>query len=141
MYALGIKLRRKVCHGRRPKKILYAEDNADIAKVCLMTLEKLGKFEVLHCPDGFDALENFPKFSPQLLLLDVMMPGMDGPETLQKIRTLPNGEHVPAIFITAKAQNSEQEEYMTFDGVVGVIVKPFNPMTLCDEMRTLWGKT
>ena len=121
-------------------KILYVEDDMDIATVCKMTLKKLGGFEVLHCDSGFLALESFAGFSPQLLLLDVMMPEMDGEETLKKIRELPGGQEVPAIFITAKAQTYEQEQYTSLKGVVGVIVKPFNSMELCATVRDLWQK-
>ncbi len=121
-------------------KILYVEDDMDIAAVCKMTLKKLGGFEVLHCDSGFLALDSFADFSPQLLLLDMMMPEMDGEETLQKIRELPGGEDIPAIFITAKAQTYEQEQYTSLKGVVGVIVKPFNPMELCTIVRNLWQK-
>tara|TARA_R110000765_G_scaffold50657_1_gene102846 strand:+ start:1845 stop:2096 length:252 start_codon:yes stop_codon:yes gene_type:complete len=74
---------------------------------------------------------------PQLVLLDVMMPGMDGPEALRRIRQLPQGRDLPAIFMTAKAQVHEQDEYIAM-GALGVIVKPFEPVSLSATIRQMW---
>ncbi|WP_417480906.1 response regulator [Maricaulis sp.] len=120
------------------KRILYVEDVASIATVAVMVLEDLGGFEVRHFLSGQAALEALPDFAPQLLLLDVMMPGMDGPETLRRIRELPEGRDLPAIFMTAKAQVHEQDEYIAM-GALGVIVKPFEPISLSDTIREMWN--
>ena len=119
------------------RNILYVEDDADIAEVALMTLEALGGFSVVHCPSGHAALAQFRAVAPQLVLMDVMMPGMDGPETLGRLRHLPGGAQVPVIFMTARAQLHEQAAYRAL-GALGVIVKPFDPITLCEEITQIW---
>ncbi|WP_417492254.1 response regulator [Maricaulis sp.] len=119
------------------KRILYVEDVGSIATVAVMVLEDLGGFEVRHFLSGQEALDALPGFAPQLVLLDVMMPGMDGPETLRRIRELPEGRDLPAIFMTAKAQVHEQDEYIAM-GALGVIVKPFEPVSLSQTIRDMW---
>lgn len=119
------------------KKILYVEDDEDIAEVGQMTLEDIGGFDVKYCSSGKAALESFIEYRPQLVLMDVMMPEMDGTETLSKLRELDGGENTPVIFMTAKAQTHEQISYIKM-GVLGVIVKPFDPMKLCDDIILLW---
>jgi len=119
------------------KNILYVEDEEDIATVVVMTLEELGDFEIKHCPCGQEALDAFPEFDPQLVILDVMMPGMDGPATLANLRKFKGADEVPVIFMTAKAQAHEQQRYMNL-GAIGVITKPFDPMTLPDAVTELW---
>jgi CheY-like chemotaxis protein len=119
------------------RKILYVEDVAPIAMVTVMALEDLGGFHVRHYLSGQEALAALPADSPQLALLDVMMPGMDGPEVLRRIREMPEGRDLPAIFITAKAQVHEQDEYIAM-GALGVIVKPFEPISLSDTIRHMW---
>tara|TARA_R110002124_G_scaffold47694_3_gene141516 strand:- start:37 stop:435 length:399 start_codon:yes stop_codon:yes gene_type:complete len=119
------------------KKILYVEDVSSIATVAVMVLEDLGGFEVRHFLSGQEAVDALPAFEPQLVLLDVMMPGMDGPEALRRIRQLPQGRDLPAIFMTAKAQVHEQDEYIAM-GALGVIVKPFEPVSLSDTIRKMW---
>jgi len=119
------------------QKILYVEDDDLIAEIVVMTLEDLGGFEVVHASSGKEALSIFPVFQPQLILLDVMMPGMDGVETLKNIRELESDTHVPAVFVTAKAQAHEQDLYTSF-GAVGVIVKPFDPETLCAKIDAFY---
>ena len=78
-------------------------------------------------------------FAPDLILMDVMMPVMDGPKTLEKIRQIPQVAHIPVIFMTAKVQVHEQGAYLAL-GAKGVIVKPFDPMTLSDQIVALWTK-
>tara|TARA_R110000868_G_scaffold5138_5_gene31789 strand:+ start:16861 stop:17256 length:396 start_codon:yes stop_codon:yes gene_type:complete len=119
------------------KKILYIEDVKSIAMVAVMVLEDLGGFEVRHFLSGQEAIDALPDFAPQLVLLDVMMPGMDGPEALRRIRELPEGRDLPAIFMTAKAQVHEQDDYIAM-GALGVIVKPFEPISLSDTIREMW---
>ncbi len=119
------------------KKILYVEDDEDIAEVATMTLEEIGGFEVKHCISGVQALGNLPKFNPQLILMDVMMPEMDGPQTLKHMQQKGIADKIPVVFMTAKAQTHQQEEYKQM-GAVGVIVKPFDPMTLCQQITRLW---
>ena len=118
-------------------KILYVEDDPIIAELAGMVLTTFGGFDVQHCASGAEAIAAFPQFAPHLLLLDVMMPEMDGPQTLQNIRSITNGENVPAVFMTARVQVHERESYMQL-GAVGVIPKPFDPMTLSDQIAEMW---
>jgi len=118
------------------KKILYVEDEADIQTVAKLALESVGGFEVLICGSGTEAIDQAPDFGPDVLLLDVMMPGMDGPDTLVALKRLPELKNALAIFLTAKAMPSEIERYKEL-GALDVIPKPFDPMTLADQVRRI----
>ena len=121
-------------------RVLYVEDEPDIREVTEFALEDEG-FELIPCPSGQEALERATELdrAPDLLLLDVMMPGMDGPTTLQRLRELPQMSATPAIFMTAKVQPAEVAQYQAL-GALGVIAKPFDAMTLADEIRALLEK-
>jgi len=118
-------------------KILYVEDDPDIQTVAKMALEMLGGFELEVCGDGYQALEKAQAFAPDLFLLDMMIPGMTGIQTLDRLRALPGLEKVPAIFMTAKIQNHEIEAYKR-QGVLGLIPKPFDPMALANDINSIW---
>ena len=120
------------------KKILYVEDEADIQAVASIALEAVGGFELEICSSGEEALRKAEVFSPDLLLLDVMMPGMDGPTTLEKLREKPSLSETPAIFMTAKVQNNEIEHFKKV-GALDVIPKPFDPMKLAEQIEKIWG--
>lgn len=122
------------------QRVLYVEDDADIRTIALLALETVGGVEVKACPSGAEALEAARSFQPDLLLLDVMMPGMDGPTTLAGLRQLPLTAKVPVVFMTAKVQASEVEHYRSL-GAVGVITKPFDPMTLASQVEDLWQRS
>ncbi|MEH6727917.1 MAG: response regulator [Hyphomicrobiales bacterium] len=121
------------------KRILIVEDDESIAEIVELTLEDLGGFEVFHCSSGDYALDMLRKHRPQLVLLDVMMPRMDGPETLRQMRLCPEFDDIPVIFVTARAQVHEQAQYASI-GAAGIIVKPFDPITLCDDITLMWKK-
>ena len=121
------------------KRILHVEDDRSIQAVARLALETLGGFEVLSCLSGQDALDQVQGFNPDFILLDVMMPGMDGPETLSKLRELVDIEQVPVAFMTAKVQPQEIEQYRLL-GAREVIVKPFDPMTLAAQVRSIWSR-
>lgn len=118
-------------------KILYVEDDVDIAMVARLALEAVGGFNVLHCTSGQEALDSFLPFNPQLVLVDVMMPIMDGIQTLANLRLMPQAKETPVIFMTARAQMHEQASYLEL-GALGVIVKPFDPMTVSDNIKRMW---
>jgi len=120
-------------------KILYVEDEPDIQAVTKLALEEIGGFNLELCSNGDEALAKAVNFAPDLLLLDVMMPGMDGPTTLKALREIPQLANTPAIFMTAKVQPHEVEEYKAL-GAVDVIAKPFDPMTLSDNLRNIWNR-
>ena len=119
------------------QKILYVEDEPDIQAVTKLALEEIGGFTLEVCSNGDEALSKAIAFAPDLLLLDVMMPGMDGPTTLKALRELTEIRNIPAIFMTAKVQPHEVQEYKDL-GAIDVIAKPFDPMTLSDNLRNIW---
>ncbi len=121
------------------QSIMYVEDDPDIQVVARMALEALGGFAVTVCSSGEEALTAAVAEAPDLFLLDVMMPGMDGPATLAALRREPSLADVPVIFITAKVQTSEVEYYTSL-GAVAVISKPFDPMTLAADVRAIWER-
>lgn len=118
------------------KRILYVEDDDDIRTVAKLALEAVGGFEVLDCALGAKAIAEGPAFAPELILLDVMMPEMDGPTTLRALRQIDSMADVPVIFMTAKVMQSEVAEYMEM-GALGVIPKPFDPMALADRIKEI----
>ena len=119
------------------KKIMYVEDEPDIQAVAKLALEALGGFQVKICSSGQEALDSVLAFAPDLILLDVMMPGMDGPSTLKALRDLSELSKTPVIFMTAKVQPQELLQYKSL-GAVDVIPKPFDPMTLADTVKKIW---
>lgn len=121
------------------KRILYVEDEPDIQVVAKLALEMLGGYTLKICSSGAEALKQAPDFKPQLILLDVMMPVMDGPSTLKLLRTLPEFAATPIIFMTAKVQPGEIAGYKEI-GAVDVIPKPFDPMTLSGQVRNIWER-
>ena len=118
-------------------RILYVEDQQDIRIVAKMALEAVGGFTVIACASGKEALNSAPAAMADLLLLDIMMPGMDGPSTLKSLRELPATAHTPVIFMTAKVQTAEVAQYMGL-GALQVIPKPFDPMELSAQIRRIW---
>jgi CheY-like chemotaxis protein len=120
-------------------RILYVDDDDDIRTVAVFALEAIGNFEMAAFGSGKEALEGADEFGPQLLLLDVMMPEMDGPSVLAEFRRRERTAATPVIFMTAKVQQSEIDQFMAL-GAIDVIAKPFDPMTLPDLIRAAWAK-
>jgi CheY-like chemotaxis protein len=118
-------------------RILMVEDEPDIQAVARVALETVGGFQVEMCSSGNEALEKVLGCAPDLILMDVMMPGLDGPSTLQALRSDPATAKFPVIFITAKVQPHEVSRFRDI-GALGVIAKPFDPMTLASTIRSLW---
>lgn len=121
------------------KKILHVEDEPDILEITRMTLEAVGGLSVESCLSGVEALDKAKGFNPDLFLLDVMMPEMDGPTLLAKLRAMDHVRDVPAVFMTAKSQAHEIERFKQL-GAVDVIVKPFDPMTVCILLHDIWNR-
>ena len=121
----------------KPERVLYVEDDPDIRAVAQIALEMVGGLNLRVCSSGTEALQAAESFRPDLLLLDVMMPGMDGPTTLARLRQLSQTASTPVIFMTAKVQASEVAYYRSL-GALGVIAKPFDPMSLAAQVRQLW---
>jgi CheY-like chemotaxis protein len=120
------------------QRILVVDDEPDILAVIRTTLRARGDFEVEVCACGQDALEVAPRFAPDLILLDVMMPGIDGPMTLKALQEDPQTSSTPVVFMTAKVMPQETARYLTL-GAVAVIAKPFDQRTLVDEIEVIWG--
>lgn len=120
-------------------RILYVEDDPDIQAIAMMVLETIHGFVMEACSSGAEALQKAVAFQPDLILLDVMMPGMDGPETLKNLRAFPEMTDVPVVFMTAKVQPQEVQGYLNL-GALGVIAKPFDPMTLAQQLGSIWEK-
>ncbi len=118
-----------------PLKVLYVEDDPDIQVIARIALEDIGGFEVRACNSGNEALVATNSFEPDLLLLDVMMPGMDGPTLLGHLRQHDHTRTTPAIFMTARVQRSEIEHYLAL-GALTVIAKPFDPLTLATSIQS-----
>lgn len=117
--------------------ILYVEDDLDIQTVAQIALEVVGGFRLTICSSGKEAIAAAQTMVPDLILLDVMMPEMDGPTTLEHLRQLENTRTTPVVFMTAKVQVNEVSFYTSL-GAIGVIAKPFDPMSLAQQVRGLW---
>ncbi len=118
-------------------RILVVEDEHDIRTIVQLALERVGGFVVQCVGSGSEALAMATAHAPDLILLDVMMPGMDGPETLRALQALPATASTPVVFLTAKAQPHDIELLRGL-GAVAVIVKPFDPMTLSETLANIW---
>jgi CheY-like chemotaxis protein len=124
---------------RTLERILYVEDEEDIRAIVKVALEAVGGFEVRECTSGAEAVAAAPKANADLVLLDVMMPGMDGPATLKALRGVAATAHTPVIFMTAKVQPGEVAQYEKL-GALGVVAKPFSPMEVSDQIRRIWDR-
>ena len=121
------------------ERIMYVDDEPDIRTIVELVLHTLEGFTLTLCGSGPEALRRAPEVLPQLILLDVMMPGMDGPETLRALRALPATAAVPVVFVTAKIQPAEVARFREL-GAAEVIAKPFDPMALAGQVRDVWGR-
>jgi len=115
-------------------RILYVDDEADIRDIAAMSLELDPGFEVRTASSGVEALPAAAEWKPHLILLDVMMPVMDGPTTFARLREQPETMDIPVVFITARTQAHEVEGFKAL-GAKGVIAKPFDPMSLAPTVR------
>jgi CheY-like chemotaxis protein len=122
-----------------PLSVLYVEDDDGIRMIGEMALADVGGMRVRACASGDEALAAVQSFHPDLLVLDVMMPGMDGPATLKALRALPDVAAVPAVFMTAKIMPHEVEGLKKL-GAIEVVPKPFDPMTIAETLRDIWRR-
>ena len=119
--------------------MFYVEDDKDIQTIGKLTLETFGKLNVVMCNSGKKALERIKNVKPDLVLMDVMMPEMDGITAMLEFKKDPELSKISVIFMTAKAQVHEVEKYNQI-GVAGVIIKPFDPVQLCPQIFEIWEK-
>ncbi len=119
------------------KNVLCIDDDQDILQVAQMCLETVAGFDVTCIDSGIRAVKEAAQINPDIILLDVMMPGMDGPSTLLKLRQIPELEKTPIIFMTARVQDKEVEEYLAL-GANGVVSKPFDPMLISEQIYSVY---
>lgn len=119
-------------------RVLYIDDEPDIREVAILSLRLDPDIEVRAAESGAEALELLAKgdWLPDVVLLDVMMPAMDGPTTLARLRDLDATKQTPVIFMTARAQAAERQRLLDL-GAIAVIPKPFDPMSLARELRAM----
>lgn len=121
------------------RRVMVVDDAPDIRLVARLALEKVGGLEVVLCESGAAAVAALPEFKPDIVLLDVMMPGWDGPTTLAELRKHPEGAGLPCVFFTARQEAGEVERLMAL-GPIGLIAKPFDAMKLASELRAIWSR-
>ncbi|MCV2368891.1 response regulator [Roseateles oligotrophus] len=119
------------------QRVMCVDDDPDIRMILEFSLGTVGGYQVKACAGGRAALAAVAEFKPQLVLLDVMMPELSGPETLAALRELPLMKGVPIVFLTAKAMPDELEQLLGH-GATGLIVKPFDPMRLPADILPFW---
>jgi two-component system, OmpR family, response regulator len=124
-------------HRSRLRTVLYVDDEPDIREIVQLALGLSDELAVHICESGEQALAVIPRVKPDLVMLDVMMPGMDGPTTLRKMRAAPELADIPVIFMTAKAMPQEIVRFHEL-GALGVIPKPFDPMRLTQQVFAMW---
>lgn len=117
-------------------KVLIVDDDADILTIVAMVLENSG-LEVVSCDAGEKAVSAAISFKPDLIMLDAMMPGMDGSKILKALRSQFETKNLPVVFLTAKSQKEEIESFKKL-GALAVLIKPFDTTTLCQDLQKIW---
>jgi len=118
-------------------RVLTVDDDPYLQEILVCVLEEVGRFTVKSCGSGKEALGCVESFMPELILLDVMMPDMDGPTTMLRMRQIPALAKIPVVFVTAKAGPKDIESYMSL-GAAGVIPKPFDGLKLPEQIKDIW---
>jgi len=119
------------------ERLTYVEDEPDIRAITEFALGDIGGYTLDICANGVEALHRTQGFAPDMIILDVMMPGMDGIETLRRLREIPELETTPIVFMTAKVLATEIDQLMSL-GAVDVITKPFDPIALPHRIAAIW---
>ncbi len=121
------------------QKILLIEDEPDIQEITKSALELVGGFTIETANNGFEGITKAQKFLPDLILLDMMMPGMNGVTTYEEMQKIESIKGIPVVIMTAKVQPNEILMYITL-GAIDVISKPFDPMQLSNQVNQIWNK-
>jgi CheY-like chemotaxis protein len=124
----------------QPRRILVVDDDEDIREVARLSLETVGGHTVLTASSGEQALEVAAAELPDAIVLDVMMPGLDGPSTFVRLSAQETTRHIPVVLLTAKIQTADRERYESL-GVAAVFAKPFDPMALAGQLAAVLGWT
>jgi CheY-like chemotaxis protein len=119
-------------------RICYVEDDEDIQRIVRMSLERVGKMTVAVVGDPTQAIETMAEFRPDLVMLDWMMPVMDGPTLFRQMKLRPETSGLPVVFITARASQRDLDELKAL-GAAGTISKPFSPKDLPEQLRAIWA--
>lgn len=119
-------------------RIMYVEDDTDLQEIVSLGLKLGGNYAVKVCGSGHEALAEIEAFQPDLVILDVVMPEMSGPQTVEQLRKIPGVADIPMVFMTSKIQPAQLEQYKKL-GAIGVIKKPLNPMKLAAQVQTIWA--
>lgn len=119
--------------------VLCVEDEPDIRMIAQLALETVGGLRVSLCNSGCEAVDTARREHPDLVVMDVMMPGLDGPGALRALRDHPDTRELPVVFMTAKVQPEEVRQLLSL-GALAVVAKPFDPMTLADQLREIWAR-
>jgi two-component system OmpR family response regulator len=119
------------------QRILIADDEPDILEISRIALETVGGYAVTVCSSGRELLDLLPDIKPDLIVVDVLMPGMSGPEVFEELRRKPGFDTIPVVFLTGVIAENEIEALLD-SGVADVILKPFDPMTLADRVSGIW---
>jgi CheY-like chemotaxis protein len=120
------------------KRILIIDDDDDIRQVAALSLEAVAGWSVITASDGAAGIELAAKEKPDAILLDVMMPEMDGPTTFKLMQENPAIKNIPVMLLTAKVQGVDQRRFASL-GVAAVLFKPFDPLTLSQQISTVLG--
>lgn len=122
---------------RKLQRIIHVDDDESIRAIAKIALERIGKFALLSCASGSEAVGKAVEFAPDMILLDVMMPGMDGPATLESLKKKMNLTEIAIVFMTAKVQTDQIEHYKSI-GACNVVLKPFDAMSLSEQLEKYW---
>ncbi|MGA2652753.1 MAG: response regulator [Terracidiphilus sp.] len=121
-----------------PHRILIIDDEDDIREVAALSLETVAGWDVVTANSGSQGLLRAVEHQPDAVLLDVMMPGMDGPTTFRELRKNPATARIPVILLTAKVQSNDQRRFADL-GVNAILFKPFDPLTLAQQISDALG--
>lgn len=121
------------------KRVMHVDDEDDIREVTSFALDAIGRYTVFSCKCGADALASIEGFAPELILLDVMMPAMSGPDLLRMLRRTPRTTDIPVVFMTARVQSNDIAALKAL-GAIDVIQKPFDPLALSGQVAAIWAR-
>lgn len=123
-----------------PDRIMVVDDDPDILSIARIALETMGGYTIETCSSGQEALNRVAAFDPDMILLDAMMPGMNGPETFKALTKAPNQDTTPVVFFTGRVQSEDIAMFKNL-GAAGVVAKPFDPMQLAGKVKDIWERT